>query len=138
MGLLGLDVTSFQVDNGYQLIDKRHLERRPVPLDDEAILRCAMNHSNHSPATGPDLQPDQLVWPELLFTKIAPFGNKNVQVPNPFGSFSIDYFLERDLISLVGRTNRPHDERTILNENGGALVEVLEVGWIYIQPEEPI
>jgi hypothetical protein len=131
-------MSSFDIDSRYELINKRNLESSPVPLDDEAILRCAMNHSNHSPATGPDLQPDQLVWPELLFTKIAPFGNKNVQVPNPVGSFPIDYFLERDLISLVGRTNRPNDKRTILDENGGAVVEVLDVGWIYIQPEEPI
>ncbi len=131
-------MSTFDINHRYELVYKRYLERRPVPLDYKTVLGRSVDNGDHGPATGPDLQPNQLIWPELLFTKSAPFGNENIQVANLAGSFPINYFIERYLISLVGRTNRPHDERTILNENGGALVEVLEVGWIYIQPEEPI
>lgn len=129
---------TFDIDGRYELIHKRHLEPRPIPFDNETILRCAMNHGDDGPTTWPDLQPDQLVRPELMLTESAPLGNEDIQVPNLVGSFAIEDFLKRDLIPLVGRTNRPHDERTILNKHSGAVVEVLEVGWIYIQPEEPI
>ena len=111
-------MSTFEVDRRYELIDKRHLEPHPVPLDNKTILRCAMNHSDNGPATWPDLQPDQLIRPELLFTEGAPLRDEDVQVPNLVGSVAIDDILERDLMSPVGLANRPHDERTISNENG--------------------
>lgn len=125
---------ALNIDNGHQRLNERHLEPRPVSLDDKTILSFATYHSDNGPTPWPDLQPDQLVRPELLFTEGASFGNENVQVPNLVGSFAIDDFLKCDLISPVGRTNRPHDERTILDKDSGSVVEVLEVGWIYIQP----
>ncbi len=110
-------MSTFDIDGRYELIHKRNLEPRPIPLDNKTILRSAMNHSDNGPTTWPDLQPDQLVRPELMFTEGAPLGNEDVQVPNLVGSIAIDDFLKCDVIPPVGRTNRPHDERTILDEH---------------------
>lgn len=108
---------AFKIDGRHELIDKRNLKPRPFPFDDKTILRRAMDHGHNGPTTRPDFQPDQLIRPELLATESALLGYENLQVANPLGSFAIDYFIKRDLISLVGRTNRPNNKRTILNED---------------------
>jgi hypothetical protein len=137
------ETTLSDVDHGHQVIYERHLERRTIlSLDEKPVLGRANQHlldgAGQTHALDEHRQTDQVFGPILIFGQLSTLLHEKVQPTNLLGGKSIVHTFERDLVTAINATNRPHHVRTVLQEHLGARLNQARIFVLDIQAEEAV
>jgi hypothetical protein len=133
-----LDVAGGDVDHRHESGNERDLESGSVPLHDQPVLGRAMGHVDHFSPAGANLEPDQVAWPILALVQLASSSDEDLGAPDRLGSGSVGDAVEGQLRALLALTERPHTMRCVSDVDGGAGLEVNEIGMVRVEPDVTI